>query len=83
MADRDRPYYPPPGRNYEREMGEMQARLTGTEERLERIEKKVDTLIEFMAVAKGGAGMLYKVGTISAASGAIVAQLVHWFWSLK
>lgn len=78
----DRPYYPQ-GRNYERELGAFQARLEATEERLERIEKKVDTLIEFMATAKGGAGMLYKVGTISAACGAIVGQLIHWFWSLK
>lgn len=57
----------------------MDARLDASDERLDRIEHKVDQLIEYMATAKGGAGMLFKVGSVAATLGAAAAEFVHWF----
>jgi hypothetical protein len=63
----------------QRDIGRMEARQDASEERLERIEAKVDLLVEYMATAKGGAGMLFKVGSIAATLGAAAAEFVNWF----
>lgn len=69
-----------------RDIGRMEGRQDAADVRLERMEEKmdeqgqkIDQLLEFMATAKGGAGMLFKVGSVAAALGAMAAEVINWF----
>ncbi len=69
-----------------RDIGRMEGRQDAADVRLERMEvkmdeqgQKIDQLLEFMATAKGGAGMLFKVGSVAAALGAAAAEAINWF----
>jgi hypothetical protein len=58
----------------QREIGRLEARADSTDERLERIEAKVDQLVQWMSQSKGGIRTLVAVGSIAAAVGAAVAK---------
>lgn len=70
--------------DYER--GQVDARLTiGDERHLEnsnrfdKIEATLEDLVRTIAVVKGGARILFAVGSFSAAVGASVAGIFHYF----
>lgn len=61
----------------QRDFGRMEARQDATDDRLARIEAKLDEMLERTSVARGGIRMLISVGTIGAAFGSAVAEIVH------
>ena len=61
----------------QRDIGRLEARQDSADERLERIEAKVDQLVEYMASAKGGWRLLAAVGGIAASLAAGIAEIVH------
>jgi hypothetical protein len=68
-----------------RNIGALEARADAQEQRLERIEQKVDVLVEALAQSRGGLRMLIAVGSIAAALagliGAWIAKAVGWLHS--
>lgn len=58
-------------------LARLEARTDEQERRLERIELKVDQLLEIAAVGKGAGWLLIKVGAVLAAVAAGVAWLVE------
>jgi hypothetical protein len=50
----------------QRDIGALEPRMNAVEVRLEKIETKLDQLVEFMANAKGGWVKLVAVGSIAA-----------------
>lgn len=65
--------------------GQIDARQEDHDRRLASIEakvdaqgKKIDSLLESMAVARGGYRVLLSVGVISAGATGIITELVHW-----
>ncbi len=48
------------------------------EERLKRIEDKVDRLVESMASSKGGMKTLITLGTVVAGIAASITELIHF-----
>ena len=62
----------------QRDIGALEARQDASDARLERIEHKVDKLVEYMASAKGGWRLLVAVAGITASMAAGVAELLHW-----
>ena len=62
----------------QRDIGRLEARQDSQDDRLERIEAKVDKLVEYMSSAKGGWKLLLSVGSIAATLAAGVAELLHW-----
>lgn len=71
------------GAEIQRDLGRLEARADSTDERLERIEKKLDQLVEYVAASKGGWKLLISVGGIAATFAAAVAEGLHWIWSPK
>lgn len=63
----------------QRDIGALEARQDASDARLERIEAKVDKLVEYMAGAKGGWKLLVAVGGVAASGAAAIAELLHWF----
>jgi len=65
----------------QRDVGALEARADAQEERLKRIEDKVDVLVNAIAQSKGGIRMLIAVGSIAATLagvlGAWVSKLLH------
>lgn len=65
-----------------RDIGALEARADAQEQRLERIEKKVDVLVEAIAQSKGGLRMLIAVGSVAATLagllGAWIAKAAGW-----
>ena len=65
-----------------RDIGALEARADAQEQRLERIEKKVDVLVEAIAQSKGGLRMLIAVGSVAATLagllGAWIAKATGW-----
>lgn len=65
-----------------RDIGALEARANAQEERLKRIEEKVDVLVEAFAQSKGGLRMLIAVGSVAATIagllGAWIAKVVGW-----
>ena len=62
----------------QRSLGRLEARADGADDRLERIEEKLDHLVNVVDQAKGGWKMLLQVGAASAAVGAFISWLVSW-----
>ena len=66
----------------QRDIGALEARADAQEERLKRIEAKVDVLVEAIAQSKGGLRMLIAVGSVAATIagllGAWIAKAVGW-----
>ena len=63
----------------QRVIGQLEGKQEATEQRLKSIEAKLDTLVEYMNTAKGGIGMLFKVGSAGAAIGTGISELFHYF----
>lgn len=65
-----------------RDIGALEARADAQEERLARIEQKVDMLVEAVASSRGGIRMLIAVGSVAATLagliGAAISKLVPW-----
>lgn len=65
----------------QRDLGRLEARQDSQDDRLERIEQKVDTLVEWASQSKGGVRMLIAVGSIAATLagllGAWISRLLH------
>ena len=58
-------------------LARLEARTDEQERRLERIETKVDQLLEIAAVGKGAGWLLVKVGAVIAALAAAVSWLLE------
>ena len=62
----------------QRDIGNLEARQDAADARLERIESKVDKLVDYMAGAKGGWRLLVAVGSAAATLAAGIAEALHW-----
>lgn len=62
-----------------RDIGALEARTDAHDERLKRIEDKIDTLTGYIQENKGGIKTLIAVGSISATLAAGFAEFVHWW----
>jgi len=56
-----------------------EARHLENQQRFTRIETTLEDLVSTIAVVKGGLRILFAVGSVSAAIGATVAGIVHYF----
>lgn len=61
-----------------RDIGALEARQNATDDRLQRIEDKLDEVLERTNVARGGIRVLIGIGTLGATIGAAIAEFVHW-----
>lgn len=64
----------------QRDLGRIEARQDSHDERLERIEKKVDQLVEWASQSKGGVRMLIAVGSAAATIAGLVGAAVAKLW---
>lgn len=65
--------------DFSRDIGRLEARADSTDERLERIEAKLDKLVEELSGMSGGRKALVGLLTLAASLGAAVAEAMHWF----
>lgn len=63
----------------QRDLGRLEARQDSQDARLERIEAKVDTLVDWAAKSKGGVRMLIAVGSLAATLAGLIGA---WIASL-
>ncbi len=61
-----------------REIGELKTRMDSTQERLLRMEQKIDLLVETVASSKGGLKTLIAVSSTAAGVVAGLVQFVAW-----
>lgn len=61
----------------ERTVGKLEGRMDGVEQRLERMEEKMDELLSTVHAARGGWRLLIALGTISAAIGGVITHFLH------
>jgi hypothetical protein len=61
-----------------REIGELKTRMDSNDERLKRMEDKIDHLVSSVASSKGGMKMLITLGTVVAGVTASVSELIHF-----
>jgi hypothetical protein len=61
----------------ERDLGRLESRQEAHDKRLERIEIKVDQLLEYVAKNKGGIRVLLAVGSVAASIGAVIAEIAN------
>ncbi len=61
-----------------RSLGSLEARMDSSEERLRRMEEKIDTLVETVAQSKGGLRTLIAAGSVIAGITATVASIATW-----
>jgi len=61
-----------------REIGELKTRMDSTETRLERMEVKIDTLVETIAMSRGSLKTLLAIGSVVAAITAGITSLITW-----
>lgn len=66
-------------RDVQRDIGRLEARADSTEDRLTRIESKLDEILERTNVARGGIRVLIGVGTFGASIGAAIAEFLRWW----
>lgn len=67
-------------RDVQRDLGRLEARQESTEDRLERIESKMDQVLEYMASSKGSWRMLIGLGGLVATFAAGLTEALHWLW---
>lgn len=60
------------------QLGALQAKVEVLEQRTEAMDGKLDTLLARSAKARGGNSMLWKIGTISSAAGALALSVLQW-----
>lgn len=63
-----------------REVGALTARADAQQQRLERIEEKIDAMAETLAASKGGIRMLIAVGSLAAAIAGALGAWVAKLW---
>lgn len=61
-----------------RELGELKIRMDSNESRLKRMEDKIDTLVEAVAMSKGSLKTLLAIGSVVAAITAGITSLITW-----
>jgi hypothetical protein len=64
----------------QRDIGALEARADAQDARLERIEKKVDILVEAVSQSRGGLRMLIAVGSLAATLAALIVAGVAKLW---
>lgn len=62
----------------QRDLGRLEARADSADERLQRIEAKIDQIVEAIAQNRGGIRTLLAVGGLAASAGAAIAETIHW-----
>ena len=62
-----------------RSIGGLEARMDSHDDRLKRMEEKIDVLVETVASGKGGMKTLIAASSVVAAAVAGLTQLVGWF----
>ena len=65
----------------DRSIGSLEARMDSTEKRLERMEDKIDTLVEVIATSKGSIKTLLTLGSVIAGVAAAATEVLHWLFS--
>lgn len=65
------------------QLGALQAEVSNLKEQVGSIDDKVDTLLERSAAARGGRGMLWKVGTLSSAVTTLLLAVAQWWSGLR
>lgn len=60
----------------QRDVGALEARADAQEARLERIESKLDTVVETLAQSQGGVKMLIAVGSLAATLAGIIGAWI-------
>jgi hypothetical protein len=63
-----------------RDVGALEARADAQDERLRRIEAKVDALIEAVAQSKGGIRMLIALGSLGATLAGLIGAWIAKLW---
>lgn len=61
-----------------RKFGQMESRLDALEQRSQRMEEKIDVLVERFASNAGGTKMLVTLLTLSAALGGLLTKIAEW-----
>lgn len=61
-----------------RAVGKLEGRMDSFDQRLERLEEKMDELLTIVHSARGGWRMLVMVSGVSAALGAAALNLLHY-----
>ena len=56
-------------------LGQLEARVDNSENRLDRMEAKIDTIYEIVTTARGGWKVMVGIGSAGAAVGAIFAKI--------
>lgn len=64
----------------QRDIGALEARAEAQEERLKRIESKVDMLVNAWAESKGGLRVLFAVGSLAATLAGLVGAAIARLW---
>lgn len=64
----------------QRDLGRLEGQQKAQDERLERIEKKVDQLVEWASQSKGGVRMLLAVGSVAATIAGLIGAAVAKLW---
>jgi hypothetical protein len=64
----------------QRDIGRLEAEQKAQDDRLERIEEKLDKLVDVVAQSKGGIRMLIAVGSVAASIAGLVGAAVAKFW---
>lgn len=59
-------------------LGGLEARMESVKEKIERIEKKLDELVEIVAASKGSIRTLIALGSVVAGASAVVTTVIHW-----
>lgn len=65
--------------DFSRDIGRIEARQDSADDRLDRIEGKLDQLLDYVERNKGGIRMLFAVGSIAASLAAGIAEVIHWW----
>jgi hypothetical protein len=64
----------------QRDIGRLEAEQKAQDDRLERIEEKLDQLVDAVAQSKGGIRMLIAVGSVAATIAGLVGAAVAKLW---
>lgn len=67
-----------PSPNINKAIGSLEARMDSHEERLKRMEDKIDQLMASMSSSKGGMKTLITLGTVVAGITASVSEFIHF-----
>ena len=66
-----------------RSIGGLEARMQTTEERLARMEEKLDKVVDAVAMSRGSLKTLMVVGSVISAITAAIASVLTWMFGHK